>query len=307
MENKKKIVLVTGGNGLVGKYLQDIMPDAIYLSSKDGDLRDYIQTEAIFEKYKPDVLIHLAAKVGGIIENLKLPSDYLEFNIAMNSNVLKCALKYKVNHVIAMLSTCIFPDRLSDDKYPLTLKNLHDSAPTEANFSYGYAKRCLSVQISCYNKQYGTRWNCITPPNLYGIYDQFENHDKAHFVTALLKKIKVAKDNNDDFITLFGTGTPLRQFLYAKDLAKAIKISVDQDIREDFVVAPPENISIKKIAEIALKACDAEHLKIKFDITKPDGQFRKDVKNSDDLLPNFQFTKLEEGLKETFGYIDSIK
>ncbi len=306
MENKKKVILITGGSGLLGRYTSDIM-DGIYLSSKDGDLTNLEQTEAIFEKYKPTIVVHYAARVSGIISNINDKVGHFNENILMGTNVLKCCLKYNVDHFIGMLSTCIFPDKLSDSVYPMEINSLHSGLPCPTNLEYGYAKRCLDIQVKAYNSQYKKRWNNVVPPNLYGIYDQFENHDKAHFVTALLKKIKSAKDNNESSITLFGTGQPLRQFLFAKDLARAIKFIIDNDIREDVIIAPPENISIKQIAEIALKSCDAEHLEIKFDPTKPDGQYRKDVKNSDNLLPNFQFTKLEDGLKETFQYIDSIK
>jgi len=301
---KDKKILITGGSGLVGKYLKDIMPNAIYLSSKDGDLTDLKQTEAIFEKYKPSVVLHLAARVGGIVENMKYQTEYFNENILMNTNVLKCSLKYDVDHFIGMLSTCIFPDRLSDDCYPMELKHMHEGLPTPTNLEYGYSKRCMDVQVKAYNKQYNKKWITVVIPNLYGKYDQFENNDKAHFVTALLKKIKIAKDNGDDSITLFGTGEPLRQFLYTKDLVNAIKFAIDNNLRDDFIIAPPENLSIKQIAETALKSCDAEYLNIHFDSDKPNGQFRKDVKHSVELFPNFKFTDLESGLRETFNYIN---
>src|SRR5882724_9594224 len=141
MENKNKVVLITGGSGLVGRYLFDIAKDYVYLSSKDGDLTNLEQTEIIFEKYKPTTVLHLAARVGGIAINIMEPVSFFNDNILINTNVLKCCLKYNVEHFIGMLSTCIFPDKLSDDCYGMQLKHLHLGLPCSTNLEYGYAKR----------------------------------------------------------------------------------------------------------------------------------------------------------------------
>lgn len=303
--NKK--IMITGGSGLVGKYLQDILPDAIYLSSKDGDLRNYNQAEDIFKKHKPNMVLNLAARVGGILENINYPAELFSDNILINTNVLNLSLKYGVDHLIGILSTCVFPDNLNKSCYPMGFDHIHQNMPINSNLEYGYSKRCLHVQIDSYKKQYGVRWNSIIIPNLYGIYDNFEISEKSHFVSSLLTKIKTAKDNGDNSIVLFGNGKSLRQFLYTKDFVKAIKQSIEQDIRQDFIIAPPENISIKQMVKIALKSCDAENIVIEFDTSKPSGQYRKDVKNSTELFPNFEFTKLEDGLRETFEYINKQK
>ena len=261
---------------MVGKHLQNILPDAVYLNSKDANLTDINQTKNIFNKVKPDTVIHLAAKVGGIMDNIEKPVNFFEENVFINTNVLKTAYENNVNKFIAILSTCVYPDKLSDFEYPITEDKLHNGPPTPTNFAYGYAKRCLAVQIDAYNQQHNTKYSYLIPCNLYSEYDHFTG-DKAHFLSNLINKIIIAKKNNQKTINLFGSGKPLRQFMYAEDLAKAIKISIDEQEPFKYNISTSENKSILEIAEIALKACDAEYMTLDFDRSKPDGQFRKDA------------------------------
>lgn len=295
-------IIVTGGSSMVGKHLQKILPDAIYLNSKDADLTDANQTKNIFNKIKPTVVIHLAAKVGGIMDNIKNPVNFFEENVFINTNVLKTSHENNVNKFIAILSTCVYPDKLSDFEYPITEDKLHNGPPTPTNFAYGYAKRCLAVQIDAYNQQYNTKYSYLIPCNLYSEYDHFTG-DKAHFLSSLINKIIIAKKNNQKTINLFGSGKPLRQFMYAEDLAKAIKISIDEQEPFKYNISTSENKSILEIAEIALKACDAEYMALDFDRSKPDGQFRKDASSKKflDKHPYFQYTSLFEGVKKIYN------
>jgi GDP-L-fucose synthase len=290
-------ILVTGGSGLVGKYLQKILSDATYLSSKDCDLRDQRQVYDLFETLKPTTVIHLAAKVGGIKDNIAKPAEYFEDNILMNTNLLKVSYEYGVKQFIGVLSTCIYPDKV--DNYPMKEEDMFLGPPTPTNFSYGYAKRSLAVQIDAYNKQYGTEYSYLIPCNLYGEYDNFENESKMHFITALLHKIKNAKDNQ---IELLGTGKPLRQFMYAGDFASIIKYVIEKNITHSFNVAPDFNYSIDEMAKIAIKATKPE-LTIKYSNPELDGQYRKDVDNSKlrSYIPDFEFTPLEEGLIKSYN------
>ena len=294
-------ILVTGGSSMVGKHLKCFLPNAIYLSSADCDLRNFDETYEVFKTHKPDAIIHLAAKVGGILDNINDPVGFFDDNIYMNTNVIKCAHALGIKKVISVLSTCIYPDVLSDDNYPIKEEYLHLGPPTKTNFAYGYAKRCMAVQMDAYNQQFGTDYSCLIPCNLYSEHDHFEGN-KAHFVSSLIKKIFTAKKNNQEHIELFGSGNPLRQFMYAEDLAKAIALTLENGERFNYNVCTPENLSIKQIAEIALVACDASHLKIIWDKTKPDGQFRKDASSEKFLTdyPEFKFTPLSEGIKKTF-------
>jgi GDP-L-fucose synthase len=297
-----KKILVTGGSGMVGKSLKKLIPQANYISSKDCDLTNPIDVELLINTYNPEVIVHLAAKVGGIIDNINKPAEYFDDNILMNTLLIKSAHKYGVKRFIGILSTCIYPDKL--DTYPMTEDMLHLGPPTSTNFSYGYAKRSLSVQIDAYNKQYGTNYQYLIPCNLYGEHDKYG--ENSHFVASLIKKIHNAKMLNQDKITLFGTGKPLRQFMHSNDLAKIIKKCIVDDIYDNFNVATEENISIDEIAKIALKSCNAEHIKIEYDITKPDGQYRKDVSINklNSIISDFTPISLYDGIKNTYNKIN---
>jgi GDP-L-fucose synthase len=292
-------IVVTGGSGLVGKALKKYLPNAIYLSSKDFDLTTEDGVKSMYELYKPKTVIHLAAKVGGILDNISKPAEYFTDNVLMNTLLVEYAYKSNVKRFIGILSTCIYPDVM--ETYPMKETDLHLGPPTITNFSYGYAKRSMAVQIDAYNQQYKTKYQYLTPCNLYGDDDK-DNESNSHFITALVKKIYDANTNGEDHITLFGDGTPLRQFMYADDFAKVISQVIENDIFDNFNVATPENLSIKEMAEIALDACDSNHLEIIWDTSKPNGQFRKDV--SIDLLksniPTFVPTPLHEGIKKIY-------
>ena len=299
-------ILVTGGSGLVGQSLQKFIPDAIYLSSKDYDLTTEIGVKNMYLKYKPEVVIHLAAKVGGILDNIKNPAEYYTENVLMNTLLVEYARRMNVKRFLGVLSTCIFPDVM--EKYPMKEEDLHSGPPTLTNFSYGYAKRSLAVQIEAYNKQYNTKYQYLTPCNLYGVGDK-DHESNSHFITSLVKKIFDAKQNNKKSITLFGDGSPLRQFMFANDFAKIIHYVITNEIYDSFNVAGNENLTIKDMANIALNSCDAEHLVINWDISKPNGQHRKDVsiEKLTSLLPNFNPLSLSEGIKLVYkSYYDKV-
>lgn len=292
-------VLVTGGSGLVGKHLQAIIPDAIYVSSKDYDLTQPDNIANMLYRYKPHTVVHLAARVGGILDNLKYPVEYLEENLIMNTHLLHYCHKFDVKNVVAMLSTCIYPDVV--ETYPLKEADLHKGPPTASNFSYGIAKRCMSAQVDTYNKQYNKGWTCLIPCNLYGEYDKYTEHN-SHFVSALIKKIHDATDE----ITLWGTGKPLRQFMYGGDLAQVIKRVIDRDIKGTFNVAPKDVYTIDEIANIAIQACGKPNLKISYDSSKPDGQYRKDVDASllnKEVQANMLYTPLYTGIQDTYNLV----
>ena len=288
-------ILVTGGNGLVGKHLQDILPEAVYVSSKDYDLTQSYQVHRLMYKERPDVVIHLAARVGGILDNITNPVDYLEQNILINTNVLKHCHQFNVGKVISILSTCIYPDVV--DTYPMKEEVLFNGPPPPDNFAYAMSKRCMATQMDSYVKQHNKQWSYLIPCNLYGEHDKYEEHH-SHFVSALIKKIHEAKDS----VEIWGTGKPLRQFMYAGDLARVIKYMIDNDVVDNFNVAPDYVHSIEEITKIGMESCGKGDLKIVYDNTKPDGQYRKDVDSSKliSVMKGFKFTSLEEGIRRVY-------
>ena len=285
---------------MVGKHLQEILPKATYIGSKDCDLTSWKEVEYMMFLNKPTHIIHLAAKVGGIQDNINKPAEYFDDNILINTNILRASKQFKVKRFTGILSTCIYTDFGNLPMYPMLEKDMLLGPPAPTNFEYAYAKRCLAVQIEAYNTQYGTKYNYLTPCNLYSEYDNFDNKNKMHFITALLKKIKMSKET----LNLLGTGKPLRQFMYAGDFARVIKEVIDKDITDSFNVAPPHNKSINDMAKNTLTYLKKD-LKIKYSNPELDGQYRKDVSNEKMLtyLPDFEFTSFEERVKNVYSKI----
>lgn len=294
-------ILITGGSGMVGRSLKKLLPTSIYISSKDYDLTDESAVKEMFAKFKPKKVVHLAAKVGGIIDNIEHPHDYFIDNIKMNTFMVEHSFKNNVKQFIGMLSTCIYPDTVQS--YPMVESDLHQGPPTITNLPYGYSKRALAVQIDALNAQHGTHYQYLIPCNLYGEHDKMGHN--SHFIAALLQKIIECVKANNNEITLFGTGNPLRQFMYSDDLAWVIYGCLAKEIYESFNVATIQNLSIKEMADITLKALNLEHINIAFDASKPDGQFRKDVSidKLNKLLPNFTPLTLEKGIKLVYDKI----
>lgn len=294
-------ILVTGGTGQVGKELYKFLPNAKYISSKDCDLTDNISTDKLIKTIQPNIVIHAAARVGGITDNINHQTEYYSDNVLINTNVINACLKYNVNKFIGLLSTCIYPDTV--DKYPMDESLLHNGPPTETNFTYGIAKRGLAVHIDSIRKQYKKDYCYVIPCNLYGIYDKYDN--RSHFIAALLQKIHTAEINNKNKIILYGTGAPYRQMLYANDLAKVLFLMIENGIYENFNIAFPDNLTINDIAHIALDALNLNHISIEYDGSKPDGQYRKDVSidKFKQYFPNFSFTPLSTGIKEVYDTV----
>ncbi len=291
-------ILVTGGSGLVGQHLREILPDATYISSKDYDLTSENDVKNLFAD-KWDHVVHLAARVGGILDNMKYPADFIEQNILMNTLIVKYARNSGVERLTAILSSCIFPD--VSEYYPMTEEDLHSGPPQKTNFAYAIAKRSLAVNIDASNEQYATRYNYLIPCNLYGEFDRFDPF-ASHYLTALLGKIVRAEREHSGSVELLGTGRPLRQFMYAGDLARVIKIVVEEKYDDSFIVATSENRSIREIAEIALDVTGNNKLELVFDREAPEGQFRKDVSNLKMLtyFPDFEFTPLSAGIERVY-------
>ena len=179
------------------------------------------------------------------------------------------------------------------------------SAPLEpTNEGYALAKIAGAKSVESVAKQDSLDWKVLIPSNLYGVYESGDITNK-HFLGALLEKIKTANENGSDHITVLGTGAPLRQFTYAKDVAKIIKLIVDNNISENMNVGTHENLSIKEMVDLSLTVTNSTHLKVEWDTTKEDGQYRKDVDCSKlyKNFPDFKFTNFIDGVRETYNQL----
>jgi len=295
-------ILVTGGSGLVGQAIQKIKflydkDNFIFLGSKDCDLTDLKETKMLFEKERPDYVLHLAACVGGLFKNMKYKVDMYEKNILINHNVLKCSHDYNVKKVVSCLSTCIFPDKTI---YPINETMLHNGPPHSSNDAYAYAKRMLEIQSKAYQEQYGDNFICVIPTNIYGAHDNF-SLEEGHVIPALIHKCYNAKRNKDKFVVC-GSGKPLRQFIYSIDLARLIMWSLlEYNEKDPIILSVGENdeVSIKQIATEIAKQFNYEFM-MEFDESYSDGQFKKTADNSKLMsLKSHSFTKIEEGIKQT--------
>jgi GDP-L-fucose synthase len=297
----RKVILVTGGTGLVGKALHSIMEDYpnyvfVFLSSLECDLTEYDEILNCFNKYEPEYVIHLAANVGGLYKNLNKKVEMFEQNILMNFNVVKACHMFNVKKCIFALSTCVFPDKV---EYPINEKNLHEGPPHSSNEGYAYAKRMLEVHCRMYNEQFGTNYVCIIPTNIYGPNDNFSLED-GQVIPSFIHNCYLAKMNNQPF-QIKGSGKALRQFVYSEDLAKLIMIVLETYEKKDSIILSvdeKDEITIKEAAE-EIADCFNYH-NIEFLTNFSEGQYKKTADNTKmKEFTNFSFTPIKEGLKTT--------
>ncbi|XP_044309287.1 GDP-L-fucose synthase [Varanus komodoensis] len=309
---RTKRILVTGGSGLVGRAIEKVVADGarqpdeewIFVSSKDADLTNAAETRALFEKHRPTHVIHLAAMVGGLFKNIKYNLDFWRKNVHINDNVLHSAYECGVQKVVSCLSTCIFPDRTT---YPIDETMIHNGPPHSSNFGYSYAKRMIDVQNRGYFEQHGCRFTAVIPTNVFGPHDNYSIED-GHVLPGLIHKVYLAKQRGAA-LTVWGTGTPRRQFIYSLDLARLfLWVLREYDEVEPIILSVGEDdeVSIREAAECIVKAMDFQG-ELLFDTTKSDGQFKKTASNSKlkRYLPDFKFTPFEQAVKETCNWFCS--
>jgi GDP-L-fucose synthase len=296
-------IMITGAHGMVGSALRNLLPDkSNIICPPEGalDLRDEDKVNDYVKFFKPEYVIHLAARVGGVKANADHLADFYIDNIRMNTNVLHSAHENGVKKVISMLSTCVFPD---DATYPLTEEQIHNGPPHSSNYTYAYTKRMLDIQSKGYWDQYGKKFISVIPNNLYGAHDNFDLED-SHVIPAMMRKIYEAGLQNE-YAEMWGDGSPLREFTYTKDLAEILLFLLENyEDRDPINVGNPDERSIKYVAEHLADIFDFKY-EIKWDTTKPSGQFRKPSSNEkfmkllESVGQRFAYTDLETGLGET--------
>ena len=296
-------VLVTGGNGMIGKCLSEIVTDPsewIFLKSKDCDLRNTNEVMNYFNEHKPTHVVHLAANVGGLYKNMREKVSMFRDNVRMNENVLEACNEYNVQRGIFVLTSCMYP--CNPSKFPMDETMIHESEPHFSNEGYAYAKRMLEMQCRNYNEQYGRKYMCLIPVNLYGPHDNF-NLEDSHVVPAAIHKLYLADRNGTDY-TMFGTGTPVRQFLYSYDFCKIIVKSLLECESIKTLICCNNEVTIREMIELIAKCYDFKG-NILNDTSKADGCMKKTVDNTEllKLYPNLEFTDLEKGLKMTVEWM----
>ena len=295
-----KTILVTGGKGLVGSAVRDIQEqhpqyNFVFSGHKDHDLIKEEDVKRLFEETKPSFVIHTAARVGGIGRNLSTPAQQYYCNILMNAFVIHYAQLSGVEKLLAFSSVCAFPagaESLHEDI-------LHDGEPYPAHYSYAYSKRMVDVQIKAYKQQHNVNYCSVIPGNIFGENDNF-NLEDGHVVPSLVRKCFHAKQNGTP-LQVWGDGTPYREFLYAKDVARACMelLEIDGKLPQRVIVSGEKETQIKDLVKLV---CDATgYHNVEWLTDKPNGQMRRPTNKGvfAETLPNFEYTDLETAMQNT--------
>ena len=296
-------VLVTGGSGMVGSSLRILKPEWIYL--RNVDLTDFETVRRTFTNNLPEIIIHLAANVGGLFKNEANRLEMFNSNLIINYNVLQNAYLLGIKRIICCLSTCIFPEGLNR---VLTETDLHLGEPHHSNYGYAYAKRVMEVQCRLYNETPGYNYQCIIPTNIYGPHDNFNIHD-SHVIPGLIHKAYLHSINNPDKpFTILGSGLPKRQFIYSMDLARIIVDLVKMNRVEPLLICScleKDEISILDVAKLVAKEFNiVDVIPSEMNIGQNDGQQIKTVSPSRllELLPEYSPISLETGIRQTVNW-----
>jgi len=304
-------ILLTGGAGFLGRYVHKelLFRDYHYIfvpRSKEYDLTDFTVTKKLIEWYKPDIIIHLAAEVGGIGANMKYPGRFFYANMAMGLNLIECARIFGVNKFVQIGTVCSYPKFCP---VPFNEKDLWNGYPEETNAPYGVAKKALYTMLDAYNKQYHLKSCIVVPTNLYGPYDNFDP-ETSHVIPALIKKFVDAKNKKDKYVTCWGDGSATREFLYVTDAAMGVVDCMNLiNNAEPVNLGSDEEVSMLSLAN-SIKQIVGFNGEIVWDTSKPNGQPRRflDTSKAKKLLDFNATTKLIDGLKNTVKfYIDNNK
>jgi|TARA_R110000824_G_scaffold97920_12_gene233725 GDP-L-fucose synthase len=308
-ENKK--VLITGGHGFVGNNLVELFKkkqeteniELLVPNRKDCDLTKEIQVENYFNTHKPDVVLHLAGKVGGIGANKAAPGDFFYQNIMMGTLVLEHAHRIGCEKVVALAAGCGYPKLL---EVPYSEEDFWRDLPDENSIGYSMAKKNLIIQSWTYREQYGFNSVVLLPANLYGPHDNF-NLETSHVVPALIRKFIEAKERGDKQVVVWGTGAASREFLYSQDTAQAI-IDMAERVNESgpFNLGTGVETTVKELVETIGQLTEFNG-EIVWDTSKPDGQPRRfyDMSKFENALGYVPSTTLKEGLQKTINWYNN--
>ena len=297
-----KRILVTGSTGFLGRHLMPLLPgafpgaDIIGLGRRDYDLLEPGVPARMLAELRPDCVIHMAAKSGGIVTNIKRPADFFYENLVMNTHMLHESWKAGVRKFVTFMGGCSYPSKA---RSPIGEDQMWNGYPQMESAGYSVAKKMLLTQSWAYRVQHNFNSIVLIPGNVYGEWDNF-NLEEAHVIPALIRKYVEARDRGDSAMTAFGTGRPTRDFVYAGDVAATLPWFVrNYDSSDPVNISAGRRISIRELAETVKKVTGFEG-DIVWDTSEPDGQMDKifDVTRLNGL-GLFCNTTLEDGLRRT--------
>jgi GDP-L-fucose synthase len=304
---KDKRVVVTGGAGFLGTHVVELLKsrgakDVFVPLSHDYDVRQQPVIQRLLKDTRPNVVIHLAARVGGIGANREHPAEFFYDNLIMGVQLFHECWKAGVEKLVLTGTVCAYP---KFTPVPFREADLWNGYPEETNAPYGLAKKMLLVQSQSYRQQYGYNSIFLLPVNLYGPGDNF-HPDSSHVIPALIKKCVEARDRGDKFIEAWGDGSPTREFLYVKDAAEGFCLAAERYNKSEPVnLGSAFEISIKDLTETIAKVTGFKG-EIRWDTSKPNGQPRRklDTSRAEKEFGFRSTTTFDDGIRETIRWYE---
>jgi len=302
-------VVVTGGAGFLGHFVcealrqRGVADDRLFVPRrKDYDLTVEADVARLYEDARPDVVIHLAAEVGGIGANRDHPGRFFYANAAMGMHLIEHGRRHGIKQFVQTGTVCAYPKHCPT---PFREETMWDGFPEETNAPYGVAKKSLFVMLDGYHREFNMNAAVVVPVNLYGPNDNFDLHT-SHVIPALIRKCVEARENNADKIECWGTGSASREFLFVTDAAEGIVTAAEKMTTPDPInLGNGREVTIKELVETIVRLTGFRG-KIEWDPTKPDGQPRRclDVTRASDRLGWSAKVDLEEGLSQTIEWFE---
>ena len=297
-------VLVTGAGGFLGRHLVPVLQEQvkariIAVNRRDYDLMDEAQVERMYREHRPDAVVHLAAKVGGILANRLRPAEFFYENLLMNALVLEQARQAGVRRFLTFIGGCSYPAHATS---PIGEGQMWEGYPQADSAPYALAKRQMLVEAEAYRNQHGFDATVVIPGNVYGEYDNF-SWEYAHVIPAMIRRFAEAREAGAAEVTCYGSGKPTRDFVYAADLARTIPwFLTSYDSAEPVNISTGTRTSIRELAELVQRLTGFKG-RIAWDTSKPDGQMDKifDVSRLHQLGLSCS-TTLEEGVRRTAAW-----